>query len=156
MRFPNEVQAVKQAGGVVIRMERDLFNDDHKCESALDKDQFDWNRLTIIPNSAVTIPQLTAELEEFRTLEVKCSNIYWSSSYNNYAYCEQQYFMTYVLGRLSKSGKKADGYYGPQSHGDQLVLKDMQDRPRAKTLKVDDDAVGEVKVPKTEPITDDW
>ena len=31
-----------------------------------------------------------------------------SSSYNNYAYCEMQYFMTYVLGYQSKSGKKAD------------------------------------------------
>jgi len=31
-----------------------------------------------------------------------------SSSYNNYSYCEMQYFMTYVLGHQSKSGKKAD------------------------------------------------
>ena len=29
-----------------------------------------------------------------------------SSSYNNYAYCQMQYFITYVLGYQSKSGKK--------------------------------------------------
>ena len=69
VRFPNEVQAVKHAGGVVIRMERDLFNDDHKCESALDQDKFDWNEFdAIIPNSAVTIPQLTAELDKISHL----------------------------------------------------------------------------------------
>ena len=80
-----------------------------------------------------------------------------SSSYNNYAYCEQQYFMTYVLGHLSNSGKKAD--MGTMAHKVMEVLaglkKDMQDRPRAKVLKVDDDAVGEVKIPKNELFSDD-
>jgi hypothetical protein len=31
-----------------------------------------------------------------------------SSSYNNYAYCQMQYFITYVLGHQSVSGKKAE------------------------------------------------
>ena len=31
-----------------------------------------------------------------------------SSSLNNWKYCELQYFMTYVLGHYSPSGKKAD------------------------------------------------
>ena len=31
-----------------------------------------------------------------------------SSSYNNYDYCQMQYFMTYVLGYYSDSGKKAE------------------------------------------------
>ena len=30
-----------------------------------------------------------------------------SSSYNNYDYCQMQYFITYVLGHQSISGKKA-------------------------------------------------
>jgi len=31
-----------------------------------------------------------------------------SSSYNNYSYCQMQYFITYVLGHTPISGKKAD------------------------------------------------
>lgn len=69
VRFPNEVQAIKHAGGVVIRMERDPFNDSHKCESALDRDVFDWNEFeAIVPNTAVTIPQLTEELDKISHL----------------------------------------------------------------------------------------
>ena len=30
-----------------------------------------------------------------------------SSSYNNFEYCQMQYFMTYVLGHQTVSGKKA-------------------------------------------------
>ena len=30
-----------------------------------------------------------------------------SSSFNNYSYCQMQYFLTYVLGHQSTSGKKA-------------------------------------------------
>ena len=30
-----------------------------------------------------------------------------SSSYNNYSYCQMQYFITYVLGHQAESGKKA-------------------------------------------------
>ncbi len=80
-----------------------------------------------------------------------------SSSYNNYSYCEQQYYMTYVLGHQSKSGKKAD--MGTMAHKAMEVLaclkKDMQDRPKARILKVDDDAIGEFKCNKNELFTDD-
>ena len=31
-----------------------------------------------------------------------------SSSYNNYDFCQMQYFLTYVLGHRSDSNKKAD------------------------------------------------
>ena len=31
-----------------------------------------------------------------------------SSSYNNYSFCQMQYFLTYVLGHRSDSGKKAE------------------------------------------------
>ena len=80
-----------------------------------------------------------------------------SSSYNNYAYCEMQYFITYVLGHQSNSGKKAD--MGTMAHKVMEVLAGLkkyhQDHPRAKYLKVDDDAVGEVKIDKAELHTDD-
>lgn len=65
--------------------------------------------------------------------------------------------MTYVLGHLSKSGKKAD--MGTMAHKVMEILaglkKDMQDRPKARVLKVMDDAVGEVKVPKSELFNND-
>ena len=31
-----------------------------------------------------------------------------SSSYNNYSFCQMQYFLTYVLGYQTDSGKKAE------------------------------------------------
>jgi len=80
-----------------------------------------------------------------------------SSSYNNYAYCEMQYFITYVLGHYSKSGKKAD--MGTMAHKVMEVLaglkKYYQDNPRARILRVDDDAIGKFKCSKTELNTDD-
>jgi hypothetical protein len=68
-----------------------------------------------------------------------------------------QYFITYVLGHQSDSGKKAD--MGTMAHKVMEVLAGLkkyhQDHPRAKYLKVDDDAVGEVKIDKAELHTDD-
>ena len=78
-----------------------------------------------------------------------------SSSYNGYDYCQMQYFMTYVLGHRSDSGKKAD--LGTMVHKVMEVLaglkKYQQDHPRAKYLKVDDDAVGKVSVVKSQLLT---
>jgi len=71
-----------------------------------------------------------------------------SSSYNNYAFCQMQYFLTYVLGHQSDSGKKAE--LGTIVHKVMEVLaslkKFMQDNPSRKYLKIEDDALGEVKV----------
>jgi ATP-dependent helicase/DNAse subunit B len=70
-----------------------------------------------------------------------------SSSYNNYDYCQMQYFLTYVLGYRSPSGKKAQ--LGTIVHKVMEVLaklkKDKQDRSKAKKLKVVDDAVGSIE-----------
>lgn len=69
VRFPNEVQAIKHAGGTVIRMERNPFDCSHACESALDRDKFDWNEFdVIIPNTAITIPMLVEELSNISHL----------------------------------------------------------------------------------------
>jgi len=63
VRFPNEVEAIKAAGGVVIRMERDPFSDGHPCETALDQSVFDWGKFdVIIPNTAASIKELCEEL----------------------------------------------------------------------------------------------
>ena len=80
-----------------------------------------------------------------------------SSSYNNYSYCQMQYFITYVLGYQSKSGKKAD--MGTMVHKVMEVLAGLkkyeQDKPKVKFLKVDDDAIGKFKCKKEELHTDE-
>lgn len=48
VRFPNEVEAIHKNGGIVIRLTRDIHGSDHRCETALDKDKFDWNKFDII------------------------------------------------------------------------------------------------------------
>ena len=63
-----------------------------------------------------------------------------SSSYNNYDYCQLQYFITYVLGHRSTSGKKAQ--LGTIVHKVMECLavckKRLQGR-QTKTMKVTDD-----------------
>lgn len=70
-----------------------------------------------------------------------------SSSYNNYAYCEMQYFMTYVLGYQSVSGKKAE--LGTIVHKVMECLAglkkaDQEASGRTKKIKITDDALKEV------------
>ena len=71
-----------------------------------------------------------------------------SSSYNNYAYCQMQYFITYVLGHQSISGKKAE--LGTIVHKVMESLarfkkKDQEKDGRTKYLKINDDAIGTVQ-----------
>ncbi len=69
-----------------------------------------------------------------------------SSSYNNYDYCQMQYFITYVLGHQSTSGKKAQ--LGTIVHKVMEVLasckKQLQENPDKKSLFIVDDAIGKV------------
>jgi hypothetical protein len=71
-----------------------------------------------------------------------------SSSFNNYSYCEMQYFITYVLGHQSQSGKRAD--IGTIVHKVMETLarfkKEMQDKPKSKVLNIDDDALGRISL----------
>ena len=80
-----------------------------------------------------------------------------SSSYNGYDYCQMQYFLTYVLGHRSDSGKKAD--LGTMVHKVMEVLaglkKAQQDGPRKKYLVVEDDAVGKVRISKDRLLTEE-
>lgn len=73
-----------------------------------------------------------------------------SSSYNNYAYCQMQYFITYVLGHQPDSGKKAE--LGTIVHKVLEVLaklkKYQQDNPKKLTLSIDDDALKSISVKK--------
>ena len=81
-----------------------------------------------------------------------------SSSYNNWRYCEMQYFITYVLGHQSRRVvRKAD--MGTMVHKVMEVLAGLkkyhQDNPRARILRVDDDAIGKFKCSRTELNTDE-
>ncbi len=73
-----------------------------------------------------------------------------SSSYNNYDFCQMQYFLTYTLGWRSDSGKKAD--MGTMAHKVMEILAGLkkfeQDNPRKKYLVVDDDKCGKIRVHK--------
>lgn len=71
VRFPNEISAIKNAGGIVIRLTRDLFNSDAKAECALDKNIYDWSNFDIIiDNANFTLTQLCLELKTLKS--------YWS------------------------------------------------------------------------------
>lgn len=79
-----------------------------------------------------------------------------SSSYNNYAYCQMQYFITYVLGYQPVSGKKAE--LGTIVHKVLEVLaklkKFSQDNPSKAKLKIEDDALGIIDIKKSELFSD--
>ena len=47
-RFPNEVEAIKNAGGLVIKLNRNLHNSSHESEIALDEDQYDQSNFDFI------------------------------------------------------------------------------------------------------------
>ncbi len=60
-RFPNEVMGVKEAGGKVVRLTRAPFakdKDQHKSETALDRQYFDWSEFdSVLGNEHMDIPQ---------------------------------------------------------------------------------------------------
>lgn len=56
VRFPNEVDAIRHAGGKVIRLTRKFQSDSHSSENALDKDNYDWDNFDyVIKNSSPDI-----------------------------------------------------------------------------------------------------
>jgi hypothetical protein len=69
VRFPNEVEAIHKAGGIVIRLTRNVFDSDAEAEVALDKDYFDWSNFDIvIDNSNLTIEELCEKLKSNNTI----------------------------------------------------------------------------------------
>lgn len=81
-----------------------------------------------------------------------------SSSYNNYDYCEMQYFITYVLGHYSDSGKKAE--MGTIVHKTLEVLASLKKaaqelKPRQKYLEITDDAIDKYRINKDVLFLDD-
>lgn len=67
VRFPNEVDAIHAAGGVVIRLTRDSFNSNAEAETALDEKVYDWSKFdTIIDNKETTLSELCDKLTSIR------------------------------------------------------------------------------------------
>jgi len=81
-----------------------------------------------------------------------------SSSYNNYDFCQMQYFLTYVLGWRSDSGKKAD--MGTMAHKVMEIMaglkKFQQDNPRRKFLEIEDDKCGKIRIGKDRLFLDEF
>jgi hypothetical protein len=50
-RFPNEVDAIKNARGKVIRLNRDPFHSDHLSECVLDESNYDWSNFDYVINN---------------------------------------------------------------------------------------------------------
>lgn len=70
VRFPNEVKAIRDAGGIVIRLTRNIYESDAEAESALDETQYDWNNFDlVIDNSSFSLDELCQTLQKF--------NRYW-------------------------------------------------------------------------------
>lgn len=65
-RFPNEVKAVQDAGGLVIKLTRNPYNSNHSSETALDPDNFDPNLFDcVIDNKNLTISEQNALIVKF-------------------------------------------------------------------------------------------
>jgi hypothetical protein len=47
-RFPNEVEAVKNAGGIVIKLTRNLYNSNHASEIALDPENYSPDNFDLV------------------------------------------------------------------------------------------------------------
>ena len=59
VRFPNEVKAIKESGGIVIRLTRNLHDSKVECEAALDKSNYDWSQFDhVIDNDSCSIEEL--------------------------------------------------------------------------------------------------
>ena len=72
VRFPNEVSSIKEAGGKVVRLERQFKEDSHSSECALDKENYDWNNFDlIIDNSSGGTQEFVDEVaKSIRALEL--------------------------------------------------------------------------------------
>jgi hypothetical protein len=61
VRFPNEVQIIEEAGGMVLRLTRNVFDDNHKSETALDNYSF----TDYLDNQDDSIDSTIAKVQKF-------------------------------------------------------------------------------------------
>lgn len=63
VRFPNEVEAITKAGGKVLRLERNVHEDNHDSETALDADNYDHDNFWhVLDNREMTIGETITEV----------------------------------------------------------------------------------------------
>jgi len=64
-RFPNEIEAIKNNGGIVFRLNRNPHKSEHISESILDACRYDWNNFnTIINNEHMTVREQYDKLKK--------------------------------------------------------------------------------------------
>lgn len=63
VRFPNEVEAINKAGGKVLRLERNIHDDEHDSETALDADNYDHSNFWhVFDNREIGIEETITEV----------------------------------------------------------------------------------------------
>lgn len=68
VRFPDEVEAIHEIGGKVIRLTRDPFNSQNTIEKALDPDNYNWKNFDfILDNNKVDLDQKNKILSNLST-----------------------------------------------------------------------------------------
>tara|TARA_R100000152_G_C6776143_1_gene205071 strand:- start:1037 stop:1747 length:711 start_codon:yes stop_codon:yes gene_type:complete len=73
VRFPNEVKAIHENGGTVIRLTRDIYTDNHPCECALDESNFDWKKFDYVIDNNGSINDMCTDLSSIQELwSVSC------------------------------------------------------------------------------------
>ena len=64
-RFPNEVECIKNNNGVVVRLDRNTCDSTHVSETALDKENYDWNKFDyIVENNGLDIYNQSIQIEK--------------------------------------------------------------------------------------------
>ena len=64
-RFPNEVECVQNNNGVVVRLDRNTCDSVHVSETALDKENYDWNKFDyIVENNDLDIYNQSIQIEK--------------------------------------------------------------------------------------------
>lgn len=65
-RFPNEVEAIKKAGGYIIKLNRNLYNSDHASEVALDAANYSTDHFDlVINNGELTLSKKNEQIYQF-------------------------------------------------------------------------------------------
>lgn len=65
-RFPNEVEAVKKAGGLILKLNRNPYNSSHESETALDEDRYDPKNFDlVIDNTNIEIGEKNKIIHNF-------------------------------------------------------------------------------------------
>ena len=60
-----EVEAVQKAGGKVVRLTRQIYEDSHSSETALDEDKYDWKNFdAVVDNSGMGIKETNNSIQK--------------------------------------------------------------------------------------------